>query len=322
MAGLDEILMIDKLDGVTTFVQVVETGGFAAAAQRLDLTRSAVGKAIARLEARLGVRLIQRNTRNQALTTEGQAYYERCVRALAELDAGEADLDSGRMAPSGRLRVSMPEAFGQLCVAPVLLALTQRHPKLHVDLSFSDRYVDLIEEGFDLAIRIGVLEDSSTLAARRLGTQHTGIGASPAYLARHGTPRDVGDLDGHVRIAYSHGGATAAWTLRDGAGRTRRVDVPAQISMDDIQAIANAAADGLGLAWMPSWLLMRYVQRGELVQVLEHTSIEPQEVYAVWPQARHLRCKTRAAIDALVERIPALMTPGSGGGSPGPASAP
>ncbi|OZI37469.1 LysR family transcriptional regulator [Bordetella genomosp. 10] len=299
--------MIDKLDGVTTFVQVVEAGGFAAAAERLDLTRSAVGKAIARLEARLGVRLIQRNTRNQALTAEGLAYYERCVRALAELDAGEADLDSGRMAPSGRLRVSVPEAFGQLCVAPVLLDLTRQHPALHVDLSFTDRYVDLIEEGFDLAVRIGALEDSSTLAARRLGTQHTGIGASPAYLARHGTPRDVDDLEGHVRIAYSHGGATAAWTLRDAAGRTRRVDVPTQISMDDIQAIANAAAEGLGLAWLPSWLMAHYVRRGALVQVLENTAIPPQEIYAVWPRVRHLRCKTRAAIDALVARIPALM---------------
>ena len=145
----------DPLEGVSTFVQVVEAGGFTAAAKRLGVTRSAVGKAVARLEARLGSRLLQRNTRTQTLTAEGQIYYERCTRALKELDAAEADLDSGRMEPIGRLRVSVPEGFGQLCVAPILLNLTRLYPQLSIDLSFGDRTVDLIEEGFDLAIRIG-----------------------------------------------------------------------------------------------------------------------------------------------------------------------
>ncbi|WP_322013109.1 LysR family transcriptional regulator [Paraburkholderia sp. J12] len=297
----------DRLDGVTTFVQVVEAGGFAPAAERLNLTRSAVGKAIARLEARLGVRLIHRSTRSQTLTAEGQAYYERCLRALAELDAAEADLDSGRIEPSGRLRVSVPEAFGHFCVAPVLLDLVRRHPGLQIDLSFSDRYVDLIEEGFDLAIRIGELHDSGTLVARRLGTQHTAIGASPAYLARHGTPSSLEELEGHVGIAYSRAGHPAPWDASATDTRVRPVNLRSQVSMDDIQAIAAAAVDGFGLAWLPCWLLTRYVKSGELVAVLDSHRVRSQDIHAVWPQVRHLRGRTRVAIDALVAQIPALI---------------
>lgn len=303
--------MQDKLDGITTFVQVVEAGGFAPAAEQLGLTRSAVGKAIARLEARLGVRLLQRNTRSQMLTAEGQAYYERCVRALTELDAAEADLEHGLMAPSGRLRVSVPEAFGHLCVAPILLELTRRHPQLDIDLSFSDRYVDLIEEGFDIAVRIGPLQDSSTLAARHLGTQHISIGASPDYLSQHGTPGSLEELDGHTAIVQSRTGVPAPWSAQANSGHPRRLAIRSQISMDDVQAIAAAAVKGYGLAWLPCWLLSRYVQSSELVPVLESYRAGSQEIHAVWPQVRHLRCKTRVAIDALVAHIPAMINPGS-----------
>jgi DNA-binding transcriptional LysR family regulator len=257
------------------------------------------------------VRLLQRNTRSQVLTMEGQAYYERCVRALMELDAAEVVLENGRVQPSGRLRVSVPEAFGQLCVAPVLLELTRVHPQLHIDLSFSDRYVDLIEEGFDLAIRIGTLHDSGTLAARRLGTQHVSIGASPDYLARHGIPGNLEELDGHTEVALSHPCVPAPWDAHPAGGHARRPAIRSQISMDDIQAVAAAAVKGYGLAWLPSWLLAGYVQRGELVPVLEHYSARAQQIHAVWPQVRHLRCKTRVAIDALAAQIPAMMAPGN-----------
>src|SRR5471032_3386298 len=217
--------MSDKLHGVTTFVQVVESGSFALAAERLNLTRSAVGKVIARLESRLGVRLLHRTTRSQSLTEDGQTYYDRCVRALAELDAAEADLESGRREPRGRLRVSVPIAFGHLCVAPVLLRLASRHPQLQIDISFSDRAVDLVEEGFDLAVRIGELRDSVSLAARRLGTQYSSIGAAPSYLAQEGMPMRFDNLDGHAIIAYAHGGVLAPWDMRDESGQMRRIDI-------------------------------------------------------------------------------------------------
>ncbi|WP_233828568.1 LysR family transcriptional regulator [Paraburkholderia sp. ZP32-5] len=300
--------MMDNLDGVATFVQVVEAGSFALAAERMDLTRSAVGKAIGRLETRLGVRLLQRSTRSQTLTAEGQAYYEGCVRALAELDVAEAALDHGRAEPSGRLRVSVPEAFGHLCVAPVLLDLARKYPNLQIDVSFTDRYTDLIEEGFDLAVRIGELRDSSTLAARRLGTQHIAIGASPAYLARHGTPRNIEQLADHVGIAYSRAGVVTPWDAKKSVGRDGEpLRIRSQVSMDDIQAIAAAAIDGYGLAWLPCWLLTRHAQSGALVPVLGSYRVRSQEIYAIWPKARHLRAKTRVAIDALKERIPAMI---------------
>src|SRR5882724_11319726 len=151
--------MRERLSGIAAFVQAVEAGSFAQAAERMQMTRSAVGKSIARLEERLGVRLFHRTTRRQSLTHDGQAYYERCVRVLAELEAG-------RREPSGRLRVSAPVIFGRRCVSPVLLSLARKYPGLAVDVSFSDRVVDLIEEGFDLAVRIGTLPDSGSLAAR------------------------------------------------------------------------------------------------------------------------------------------------------------
>src|SRR5262249_22818153 len=154
----------ERLTGIAAFVQAVEAGSFAVAAGRMGLTRSAVGKSIARLEQRLGVRLFHRTTRRQSLTEDGQAYYERCVRALAEIDAAEAALDSGRRAPAGCLRVTAPVLFGRYCVAPVLLELARRYSGLAIEMSFSDRVVDLLEEGFDLAIRVGTLSDSTSLA--------------------------------------------------------------------------------------------------------------------------------------------------------------
>ena len=297
----------DPLDGISTFVQVVETGGFTPAAERLGLTRSAVGKAIARLESRLGVRLLQRTTRSQTLTEEGLLYYERCTRALKELDAAEADLEGCRSEPTGRLRVSAPEGFGQLCVAPILLELTRQHPQLQLDLSFSDRPVDLIEEGFDLAIRIGPLRDSGTLAARMIGMQHISIGASPAYLAQHGTPKTLQDLQGHAVIHYSCTGVPVPWSIQPTEDSRTQIRMASQISMDDVQAIAAATVAGYGIAWMPCWLLSSHVKRGELTHILPEHRADSWEIHAVWPQTKRMRRKLRVAIDALVAKTPALL---------------
>src|SRR5512138_1076673 len=180
--------MSERLNNIDMFVHAVEAGSFAQAAARLRVTRSAVAKGVARLEQRLGTRLFNRTTRSQSLTEEGHAYYERCVRALAELDAAEAEFDARRSEPSGCLRVSVPVLFGRRCVAPLLLQLANEHRALSVEMSFSDRFVDLVDENFDLAVRIGSLSDSATLAARRLGEQRMGICAAPSYLAKRGMP--------------------------------------------------------------------------------------------------------------------------------------
>lgn len=300
--------MIDeRISGISTFVNVVEAGSFALAASRLRVTRSAVGKAIARLEQRLGVRLFHRTTRRQSLTDDGQAYYERCVRALAELDAAEAAFENGRREPRGRLRVSAPVLFGRYCVAPLLIGLARAHPQLELELSFSDRVVDLAEAGFDLGIRVGRLPDSATLVARQLGSQRMGICASPAYLATHGCPRTIEDLAAHTGIVYGQSGRVAPWRIADEGGRIHELRMRSSLQFDDMQVIADAAAGGAGLAWLPCWLMARQVQAGELVLVMDSERVLATEIHAVWPVAPQLPSKTRIAIDALVAEVPRLM---------------
>ncbi|MBJ6761395.1 LysR family transcriptional regulator [Myxococcaceae bacterium JPH2] len=299
--------MNERLSGISTFVQAVDAGSFAEAAERMRLTRSAVGKTIARLEHRLGVRLFHRTTRRQSLTEDGQAFYERCVRALGELDAAEAALDSGRREPTGRLRVSVPVLFGRHCVAPLLMTLAKQYPRLEVELSFNDRAVDLVNEGFDLGVRVGSLPDSASLAARHLGTQAMGICASPAYLAAHGWPATLDALASHTGIVYGSFGNDKGWHVRDTEGRIREIRIASRIRFDDVQAIADAAIAGAGLAWLPCWLLGRYVRSGELSLVLDAERVVSAEIHAVWPKTRYLPSKTRAAIDLLAAEIPKVL---------------
>ncbi|MEJ6007050.1 LysR family transcriptional regulator [Paucibacter sp. AS339] len=299
--------MNDRLTGISAFVEAVEAGSFALAAERMQLTRSAVGKSIARLEQRLGVRLFQRTTRSQSLTDDGQAYYERCVRALAELDAGHAALDSGKSEPVGRLRVTAPVLFGRHCVAPLLLQLTQQFPQLNVEMSFNDRNVDLVEEGFDLAVRIGPPADSATLVARRLATQNMAICAAPAYLQAHGKPDKLSELTRHAGIAYGRNGQASPWRVRDEHGQLCTPQPQIRLILDDIQAVADAAVAGAGLAWLPCWLMAKHARAGELQPLLDSADVLPSEIHAVWPQSRYLPSKTRVAIDALVAGIPRMM---------------
>jgi len=299
--------MNEHLNGIVAFVHAVEARSFAVAAQRLHLTRSAVGKKIARLEQRLGVRLFHRTTRRQTLTEDGQEYYERCVRALAELDAGAAALDTGRRIPSGRLRVSATALFGRHCVAPVLLNLARKHPAVRLEICFSDRVLDLIEEGFDLAVRIGDLPDSASLAARHLGTQRMAICGSPSYLAKHGCPTTVAELGKHTGIVYSRAGNLVPWLVREGDGPTSELRVDSRFCFDDMQVIADAAIAGVGLAWLPCWLIAPHVRSGALTLVMDSDRVLGRDVYAVWPQTRYLPAKTRATIDALVAEIPPMM---------------
>lgn len=296
--------MSDQLRGVSAFVEAVEAGSFALAAERMRLTRSAVGKSIAKLEQRLGVRLFHRTTRSQSLTEEGQAYYERCVRALAELDAGASALDSGKREPTGRLRVTVSVLFGRHCVAPVLLELGRRYLRLKIEMSFSDHVVDLVEEGYDLAVRIGNLPDSSTLVARRLGTQNMVICAAPSYLAAYGKPSDANELSTHVGIAYGRSGRVEPWLVSDGAGGIIRPQVDSRLVFDDLQAIADAAVAGMGLAWLPCWLMAKHARAGELEIVMGCDSVLAADIHAVWPHSHYLPGKTRAAIDALVAEVP------------------
>jgi DNA-binding transcriptional LysR family regulator len=299
--------MNDSVNGVAIFVAVVDAGSFALAAQRLAVTRSAIAKAIARLEQRLKVRLFNRTTRRQSLTEDGHAYYERCVRALAELEAAEESFESGRREPGGKLRMTVPVLFGRRCVAPIALDLSQRFKDLKLEISFSDRVVDLVEEGFDLAVRIGSLPDSSRLVARRLGSQRMGICAAPEYLARNGRPTNARELDGHVGIAYVNGGRPAPWRVHGEDGHIVEPQVSSRLLFDDLQAIADATIAGAGLAWLPCWLMAPELRRGRLELIMNSDQVVATEIHAVWPRMTHLPLKVRATVDALLEEIPRLL---------------
>jgi DNA-binding transcriptional LysR family regulator len=298
--------MSERLDSIELFVTAVDAGSFAQAADRLRLTRSAVAKSIGRLERRLGARLFHRTTRTQSLTEEGRAYYERCVSALSELDEAEAALAARRREPTGRLRVSAPVLFGRHCITPVLLQLAQRHPALQIEMSFSDRVVDLIEERFDIAVRVGSLQNSSSLTARRLGSQSMAICAAPSYLSKYGFPKTVHEIGARDCIVYSQGGRCSPWRVRD-EQQIRQVSANGRLAFDDLQAIADAAVAGAGYAWLPCWLLAPHVRNRELVLVMDSDRVLATDIHAVWPTTRHLPTKTRVAIDALVESVPAML---------------
>ncbi|MDB5801285.1 MAG: LysR family transcriptional regulator [Rhodocyclales bacterium] len=297
----------DRLTGIDVFVQAVDAGSFALAASRLGVTRSAIAKNIARLEQRLGTRLFHRTTRTQTLTEDGLAYYERCARALAEIDAAEGALDAGRREPVGRLRVTAPVVFGRMCVAPCLLQLTTRFARLDIDMTFTDSVIDLVGEGYDLGVRIGALPDSSSLSARKLGSMRMVICTAPEYLQRHGTPTSIDALSEHSGVVYKQGQGEVPWVLTDETGTLRAARVKSRIRVDDLQAILDAALAGVGLVWLPCWLVKEHLRSGKLVVVFGGEITRPNPIHAVWPHTRHLPAKTRVAIDALLEYVPQLL---------------
>ncbi len=303
--------MSERLQGIATFVATVEAASFSAAGERLQLSRSAVGKSIARLEARLGVRLFHRTTRSQSLTDDGQLYYERCRRALAELDEASASLEAGRSEPVGRLRLSMPELLGRRCVAPLLLELGRKHAGLSLDVSFTDRRVDLLEERIDLALRSGPLPDSTLLAARPLGRQWVGVYAAPKYLATHPHPRNVAELlaqrDAHSFVAYARDGNFKPWLFLDAAGQEISFSVTTRLACDSLEVVADAGVAAMGMVRVPTWLAAPALQSGALVQVFEEAHPYGYELNAVWPQTKAMPLRQRVVIDCLVQQLPALL---------------
>ncbi|QNK69941.1 LysR family transcriptional regulator [Variovorax sp. PAMC26660] len=303
--------MGQRLQGIEEFVAAVEAGSFALAAQRLHVTRSAVAKSIARLEARLNTRLFLRTTRSQSLTEEGHGYYERCRRVLAELDAAQALTDAARSTATGVVRISMPAMLGRLKVGPLLLALARRHPQLSLELAFNDRRVDLAEEGLDLAIRSGELLDSANLIARPLGVQWMALCAAPAYLAERGHPGTIGEMQSaqgtHEAVLYARDGQVSAWRFHDAQGRLVDVMLPSRLRCDSAEVLLEAAIGGMGLARLPSWLAADALAAGTLVRVFEEPKPFGFELNVIRSRSRYLPFKTRVVIDWLAEHLPPLL---------------
>lgn len=290
--------MFESLPAMAVFVNVVESGSFSGAARTLNLSKSAVSKTVSRLEESLGTRLLNRTTRKLSLTEAGRAYYEGCRRMLNEAEAASQAVYRLNDAPRGTLRVNLPMSFGILQVAPLLPAFLERYPEINLDAAFEDRVVDLVEEGYDLAIRIGVLADSS-LIARRLAPNRRILCAAPAYLERCGAPQSPESLAAHSCLLYSYQASGDTWQLNGPEGE-RSVRVNGRVRLNNGEAIRCAAVAGLGIAYLPTFIAGADLQAGRLVAVLpEWIDGGLGAVHAVYPAGRHLSPKVRVFIDYL-----------------------
>jgi len=307
--------MNDQLNGIAAFVQAAQSTSFALAAGQMGLSRSAVGKAVARLEQRLGVQLFHRTTRSLKLTDEGALFYERCAGALAHIKEAEQLFENGQSEPAGRLRISVPVLLGRHCVAPLLVQLAKNHARLDIDAVFTDRPVDLLEDGFDLVVRTGALANEADLRARRLGTQTMVLCAAPSYLGTRAAPSTFADLAAHDTLVYGKSDRVVPWQFTE-SGQSQTIKTKGRLRFDDLEAIAAAAVDGAGLAWLPSWLIASQLHAGLLVELLPALRGPGFEVYAVWPLGRYLPMRVRLVIDELVERIPSMLQAGSGSAAP------
>lgn len=293
-------LSID-LNAMAVFARVVEESGFSAAARSLDMSKSAVSKQVTLLEDQMGVRLLQRTTRKLALTDAGAAFYERCVRVVAEAEEAERALSQLQVAPRGLLRITAPVGFGVAHLSGVLLEFQKLYPEVEVDLQLSDRLVDLVEEGFDMAVRISRLQDSS-LVARKLCPMPMHIVAAPAYLAQHGTPKEPRDLTRLNCLSYSYASSGDTWNLRH-RDRDVAVRVSGNLRTNTGEVILSAVRAGIGVAILPAFLAGPGLCSGELVELLTDCRLPTGAVYAIYPHSRHLSTKVRVMIDLMVKAL-------------------
>ena len=292
---------MDKLDAMQAFTKVVTLGGYAAAARQLGRTRSAISKAVMELERQLGVRLLDRTTRKVRPTEAGLAYYERSTAVLAAIAETEIQIAGLHDAPTGVLRVNGPMSFGTAYLAGAVADFLSRYPDLKVELLLNDRFIDPLEEGVDVTVRIGALADSS-LVARRLAATRRVLLASPDYLARHGAPEQPDDLIHHRCLVYGQVAARQRWQLaRD--GETISVPVASALCANNGEVLREAACKGLGIALLPTVIAGDAIKAGQLVVVLDAYSPPPLPIHALYAPNRFLAAKTRLFIDFLAARF-------------------
>ncbi|KAG0164429.1 LysR substrate binding transcriptional regulator [Apophysomyces sp. BC1015] len=292
---------MDRLQAMQVFTRVVESNSFSRAADTLDMPRASVTTTIQNLEAFLGVRLLQRTTRRLNLTPDGTAYYERCVRILADIAETEQSFHEGARNPRGKLRVDMPGSIGRLVVLPRLCEFHSRYPDVELMVGLSDKPVDLIQEGVDAVIRVGTLQDS-TLVARRVGVFQGVTCASPEYLERHGEPRTLQELESHCAVNYfsSRTGRIIDWDfLVDGKPVT--VKMKGAVAVNDADAYLSCALEGFGLIQPARFMALPYLQSGQLKEVLPQWKTQPMPISVVYPHNRHLSPKVRVFVDWVAE---------------------
>lgn len=291
---------MDRLTEMEAFTHVVQLGGFTEAARKLGLSKSAISKHVAALETRLGARLLNRTTRRVSPTEIGLAYFDKAQEVLSAAHEADAMATAMQDAPTGELKISAPLSFGIRHVAPALASFLARYPHVSARLMFEDRTVELVAEGFDLAIRIGELPDSS-LRARKLAETDMCLVASPEYLAERGVPGSIEDLTEHEILHYSNLSSGNLLRLRTASGEDRSVRVGGRLSINNGDALAMAAMDGIGLSFGPHFLLAEHIQSGRLVEVMTNFCPPSVGIYAVYPSGRFPQPKLRVFIDHLAE---------------------
>lgn len=289
----------NRFGDIAAFVSAVKAGSFTAAAASLGLTRSAVGKSIARLEARMAVRLLNRTTRKLSLTDEGQVAFERWRQILEDLDEVDSDMAQRRGRPTGTLRLTAPLSFGQRHVRPILDAYLKQWPQLRADVRFTDRFVDLVEEGVDVAVRIGAPKEDSQLLTRTVAWQEYSTCASPDYLATHGVPQVTEDLLKHDKIAFLSGERAKAWCFQTEEG-LHYCEEPGRLNIDSSESMLDSARAGFGLIHLPTYITGEDLRAGTLVEVLREFRPPAEPIRIVYPSKRHLSPRVRGFIDLLV----------------------
>jgi DNA-binding transcriptional LysR family regulator len=295
---------MDMPGAMIVFAQVVDSRSFSAAAARLGLSKSAVSKQIAKLEDRLGARLLNRTTRTLSPTDAGQDFYERCLRVVREVEEAERAITHLSAEPRGLLRLNAPASFGREYLAPLVPEMLARWPELRIEALFEDRFVDVVAEGFDLVIRITRLQDSS-LVARRIASCRRVVCAAPSYLARRGVPRTPAELLQHDCILYSYATDQNEWEFVGPDGRLETVRVDGRLRANNAEVTLAALLAGAGLALSPDFIVGPDIAAGRLVPLLTDYENPFGAIYAVWPHNRNLAPKVRAVVDFLVERFAA-----------------
>lgn len=292
---------MDQLTSMQAFVTVVDSGGFTAAAERLPISRAGVSKHINSLESRLGVRLLNRTTRQTSLTEAGQAYYQRCVQILEDIADSECVVTGLTSEPHGTLRINAPMSFGRQHLAPLLSRFRERFPRVDIDLSLNDRQVDVIEEGYDIVIRIARLKDSSLFARRIAPCKHV-LCASPQYLAKQGIPTSPEQLTQHSCLHYSHLEAGREWILQGPEGE-HRIPISGPLTANNGDVICTAACDGMGIALLPTFIVADPIKAGRLQLVLPDYCPAEIHIHAVYPSKKFMSVKVRSFIDFLIDEF-------------------
>lgn len=292
---------MQDLNAMLVFARVVEEGGFSAAAEKLALSKSAISKQVAKLEDQLGVRLLNRTTRRISLTEAGELFFVRAQEVVAAAEAAEQAATSLQDAPRGTLRLNAPVSFGQRHLGPAIPEFLFGYPDLSIDMTLTDRFVDLVKEGYDMAIRIGNMPDSS-LIQRRLCDIRPMVLASPDYLVRRGTPQTPVELSKHSCLCYAYQATGDEWRFAGPEG-VIRVRVSGQMRANNGDMLMEAAIAGMGIAQLPSFICSEAVRDGRLVPILTDYTLPPAAIHAVYPHARHVSTKVRAFVDFLAQRF-------------------